>query len=378
MTGSLAVRSLSPAEHLDFVRSRGSVSFLQTPAWAKAKPEWRAESVGWVRDGEVVGAALVLYRQLPRIRRYLAYLPEGPVLDWGTGDLAAWLRPMADHLERQGAFGVRMGPPVVTRRWSAAQVKEGIADPDVRRLDDVAPLERTPVGARVVAQLEELGWRRQGATGGFAVGQPQFNFWIPLAGRTEADVLAGMNQQWRRNIKKAAKEGVEVAASDPGGGGADLKAFHDLYVHTAERDGFTPRPLSYFAAMHDALAAEDPDRIKLWFARHEGDLVAATIAVRVGTHAWYSYGASSTEKRDVRGSNAVQWAMIRDAMAAGAEVYDLRGITDTLDADDPTIGLIQFKVGTGGEVVEYAGEWDLPLRRLLYRAFDAYLRRRAR
>ena len=86
--------------------------------------------------------------------------------------------------------------------------------------------------------------------------------------------------------------------------------------------------------MYDALAAEDPDRIQLWLARHEGDLVAATIAIRVGTHAWYSYGASSTEKRDVRGSNAVQWAMIRHALEAGAHVYDLRGITETLDADD--------------------------------------------
>ena len=62
----------------------------------------------------------------------------------------------------------------------------------------------------------------------------------------------------------------------------------------------------------------------------------------------------------MRGSNAVQWQMIRDALAAGAHVYDLRGITDTLDSDDSHVGLIQFKVGTGGEAVEYAGEWDLP------------------
>ncbi|QBR92921.1 lipid II:glycine glycyltransferase FemX [Nocardioides euryhalodurans] len=373
MTASdLTVRTLTPAEHLDFVRRQASVSFLQTPAWAKAKPEWRAESLGWVRGGEVVGAALVLYRQLPKVKRYLAYLPEGPVIDWDTDDLAGWLAPMAAHLKQQGAFGVRMGPPVITRRWSAAQVKEGIADPEVHRLDQVAPLERSEAGARVVAQLQELGWRPQAVDGGFAAGQPQHNFWIPLAGRTEDDVLKGMNQQWRRNIKKATKVGVEVSA----GTDADLKAFHDLYVHTAERDGFTPRPLAYFQAMYDALAAEEPDRIRVWFARHEGDLVASTIAIRVGTHAWYSYGASSTEKRDVRGSNAVQWAMIRDALAAGADVYDLRGITDTLDSDDPHVGLIQFKVGTGGEAVEYAGEWDLPLNGLLYKAFDTYMRRR--
>jgi lipid II:glycine glycyltransferase (peptidoglycan interpeptide bridge formation enzyme) len=182
-----------------------------------------------------------------------------------------------------------------------------------------------------------------------------------------------MNQLWRRNIRKADKSGVVVSA----GGSADLKAFHDLYAHTAERDQFTPRPLSYFQTMYDALGAEGPGRITLWLAHHEGDLVAATIAVRVGTHAWYSYGASSTDKREVRGSNAVQWAMIRDAIDHGAEVYDLRGITDTLDPDDAHVGLIQFKVGTGGEAVENVGEWDLPLNRVLYRGFELYLTRRA-
>ena len=191
--------------------------------------------------------------------------------------------------------------------------------------------------------------------------------------RTEDDVLAGMNQLWRRNIRKADKAGVVVSP----GAAEDLKAFHDLYVHTAERDHFTPRPLAYFQTMYDALGAEDPGRITLWLAHHEGDLVAATIAVRVGTHAWYSYGASSTDKRDVRGSNAVQWAMIRDAIAQGADVYDLRGITDTLDPDDPHVGLIQFKTGTGGEAVETVGEWDLPLNRALYKGFELYLNRRS-
>ncbi|WP_295660602.1 peptidoglycan bridge formation glycyltransferase FemA/FemB family protein [uncultured Nocardioides sp.] len=371
---SLQLRTGSPAEHLAHLRSRPSASFLQTPAWAQVKPEWRSESVVWEQDGHVVGSALVLYRQLPRLRRYLAYLPEGPVIDWESDDLAAWLTPLAAHLKRKGAFGVRMGPPVVTRRWSAAQVKDGIANDAVRRLDDVPPLERDQTGAAVVSQLHELGWRPQAVEGGFAAGQPQFNFHVPLAGRTEDDVLAAMNQQWRRNIKKAAKEGVEVTR---GAGSADLKAFHDLYVHTAERDGFTPRPLSYFTTMYDALAAEDPDRIVVHLARHGADLVAATVAIRVGAHAWYSYGASSTQKREVRGSNAIQWAMMGDALAAGCEIYDMRGITDTLDADDPHVGLIQFKVGTGGQAVEYAGEWDLPLNRPLYKAFDLYMKRRS-
>jgi vancomycin resistance protein VanK len=319
-----------------------------------------------------VGVALILYRQLPRLKRFLAYLPEGPVIDWTDDDLSTWLEPMAAHVKRQGAFGVRMGPPVITRRWSAAQIKDGIADDSILRLTDVPPLERSREGAAVVSQLHELGWRPQVVEGGFAAGQPQYNFVIPLAGRSEEEILKGMNQLWRRNIKKAAKEGVVVEQ----GTRSDLKAFHDLYVHTAERDHFTPRGLAYFETMYDALSAEAPGRISLWLACHDGDLVASTIGIRVGTHAWYSYGASSTEKRDVRGSNAVQWEMIRDALAGGAEVYDLRGITDTLDASDSHVGLVQFKVGTGGEAVEYVGEWDLPLNKPLYAAFDLYMKKR--
>jgi vancomycin resistance protein VanK len=285
---------------------------------------------------------------------------------------------MAEHLRSQGAFGVRLGPPVVTRRWSAEQVKAGIADAAVHTLTDLAPSARSATGARVVQQLEALGWRRQVAEGGFAAGQPQYTFVVPLVDddgvrRSQDDVLAGMNQLWRRNIRKAEKAGVAVSA----GTREDLKAFHDLYVHTAARDHFTPRPLAYFQTMYDALGAEEPDRITLWLAHHEGDLVSATIGVRVGRHAWYSYGASSSDKREVRGSNAVQWAMICDAIARGADVYDLRGITDTLDTDDPHMGLVQFKVGTGGEAVETAGEWDLPLNRALYRGFELYLNRRS-
>jgi lipid II:glycine glycyltransferase (peptidoglycan interpeptide bridge formation enzyme) len=387
----LTVRTITAEEHLGLIRSMsrpaagtpaGSASFLQTPAWAAVKPEWKAESIGWVSRSatgseNIVGAALVLYRQLPKVKRYLAYLPEGPLVDWDSQDLGRWLDPMAAHLRKQGAFGIRIGPPVVTRRWSAAQIKDGIADDAIGTLTSLPPTERTQVGARVISQLRELGWRAQSVEGGFAAGQPQYNFWIPLVDtdgnpRSEDGVLAGMNQQWRRNIKKAAKQGVEVVRGET----TDLKAFHELYVHTAGRDHFTPRPLSYFETMFAALGAEETDRIRLYLARHEGDLVASTIWIRVGTHAWYSYGASSTEKREVRGSNAIQWQMIRDSLAAGAHVYDLRGITATLDADDDHVGLIQFKVGTGGEAVEYAGEWDLPLNRAIYKAFDLYMKRR--
>ena len=57
-------------------------------------------------DGEaLVGVALVLYRQLPKVTRYLAYLPEGPVIDWATDDLGGVAGP--DGRAPQGPGRVR-------------------------------------------------------------------------------------------------------------------------------------------------------------------------------------------------------------------------------------------------------------------------------
>jgi lipid II:glycine glycyltransferase (peptidoglycan interpeptide bridge formation enzyme) len=374
---AVTVRAISPAEHLAFIAER-QVSFLQTPAWAAVKNEWRGESLGWFDGGgALIGAGLALYRKVPRLQRYLAYLPEGPAIDWAAPEAPAMLDALRRYGAQQRAFAIRMGPPVVSRRWNAATLKSALGDTALRRLDDVPADVSDPLARTVTTQLVDHGWRQVPVEGGFSAGQPRYNFWLPLTDEhggplDQAALLAGMNQLWRRNIRKADKAGVEVRL----GGRTDLADFHRVYVETAYRDHFTPRPLVYFEQMWDALTAEDPGRLRLYLAHHEGDLVAATTMVRVHRHAWYSYGASTTHKRDVRGSNAVQWRMMCDALAGGATVYDMRGITDTVDSDDPHAGLLQFKVGTGGQAVEYLGEWDLVLNRALYTAFTLWMKRR--
>lgn len=377
---SLRVAPISREQHLAVIARRGSASFLQCPSWGAVKAEWRAESLGWFPDrpgpepaGDPVGAALVLYRAVPRLRRSLAYLPEGPLLDWTDPDPDRWLAPLVAHLRRRGAFTVKMGPPVVVRRWRADTVKRAIAAAHgPTRLGDVPADVTEPIGAALAARLAALGWSRSPDTGeGFGDVQPRYVFQLPLAGRSLDDIRAGFNQLWRRNIKKAEQAGVEVVR----GGYDDLPAFHALYRETAQRDRFTPRPLPYFQRMWQAMTAEDPDRLRLYLARHQGRPLAATTMVTVGRHSWYSYGASSGEGRELRPSNAVQWRMIQDAHALGADVYDLRGIGDRLDAGHHLLGLVQFKLGTGGEAVEYVGEWDLPLHRLWHAALQLYLRR---
>ncbi|MFM8894197.1 MAG: lipid II:glycine glycyltransferase FemX [Actinomycetales bacterium] len=367
---ALTVRRIGSEQHLAWIQTRESVSFLQLPQWGRVKQGWRPESLGWFDGSTLVGTALVLFRPVPRVpRRSLAYLPEGPCIDWLQQELPGyrledWLHPMLGYCRQQGAFSVKMGPPVPLRRWQAPTIKGAIADleadPDrgPRRLTDVVADWHSPRGIHLVERLLAHGWTQEPATGaGFGDVQPRFVFQVPLAGRSADEIFAGFNQLWRRNVRKAEANGVQVRL----GSADDLPAFHQVYVETAIRERFTPRSVGYFQRMWEALN-EDQPRLTLWLAEYQGHLAAATLMVQVQGHAWYSYGASTTADRDVRPSNALQWAMLQHAQRAGCQVYDLRGIANTIDPAEHLFGLVQFKVGTGGYAQELAGEFDMTLR----------------
>ncbi|CAM5538251.1 lipid II:glycine glycyltransferase FemX [Streptomyces aurantiogriseus] len=378
------LRTVSAETYRAFLASRtGSASapgFLQCPSWAAVKDGWRAELLGWGPEtgpgaGQLNGVALVLLRQFPGTRKYFAYLPEGPVADWTDPDVDGWLGPLLHHLRTLGVFAVRIGPSPAYRRWDAAALKA--ATGPGQRLSDVLTCEVDPLGAAVAERLRSRGWRRCGEDGEDGDAQPRYVFRVPLAGRSADDLWSGLNQEWRRNIRRAHKSGVQVAV----GSAAELPEFYRLLRITEERDGFRlGRSLAYYERQYAALNAEEPGRMKLYLARHEGEILAAHTMITVGRRVWYQTGASADHRREVRPSNALQWQMMLDAHARGAEVYDMRGIPSTLDPEDRPFGLLRWKLGTGGQAVETLGEWETPLsgtaNHTLYRAFQMYLARR--
>lgn len=352
------------------------MSFLQTPAWGKTKAGWTSQSLGWFVGDELVGAGLMLLRKVPKVEKYLAYLPEGPDLNWDkANDVEQALTALTVFVKNRGVFQIKMGPHTWVRRWHADTLKSAISQEVAKVIGQVPPDEVNESGIALLSQLTKLGWKqRKAEASGFGDYQPRYVFQIDLAGKTEEQIFEGFNQQWRRNIRKAEKEGVTVHQ----GTFTDLEAFHACYLETAKRDHFTPRSLSYFQTMWNAMRQEAPERIALIIASHPDHqgAIAATTMTRVGNHSWYSYGASTTAARDLRPSNAVQWEMLKTAISEGADVYDMRGISDTLDQKNHLFGLIQFKLGTGGYAQEYVGEWDYVLSPIWAKAFDFYMSRR--
>ena len=371
---TLRIARIDKEQHLAYVNSLGSASFLQTPAWGEVKSEWESESLGWFADDQIVGVGLLLLRKIPKLSRWFGYLPEGPLLNWRgpLTEIDEALDLLVAYAKKRGVFLLRIGPLVEKSFWSAQTIKTALASEGIASLRALTPDKEFPQGLEICDRLRSSGWTAPKSEDGFGLGQPQFVYQLSLANKNREDLLAGFNQLWRRNLKRAEKEAVTIEF----GARKDLNIFHNLYLETADRDRFIPRPLGYFQKMWDAMSSEDSERLSLYLARWEGEVVASTIMVRVGSHAWYSYGASSTRGREARGSNAIQWQMMQDALDSGALIYDLRGITSTLDLNDPHAGLLQFKLGVGGGAMEYVGEWDYQISRFWSLLFALLLRLR--
>jgi lipid II:glycine glycyltransferase (peptidoglycan interpeptide bridge formation enzyme) len=373
---SLILKEIDKDTHVEFLNNYQTFSFLQLPCWAEVKSGWKSKSVGWFDERKLVCVGLILIRNIPKTKWSLFYLPEGPVLDPDYAkNVVDWLTPLRDFAKESGAFNLKLGPQVTINTWSASTIKSAISDNIYRQFKDVDPDRVNPFGNEIGTKLRNLGGKQIETDGeGFGDVQPRFVFAIDVQDKSDEELLASFSQEWRRNIKKAEKSEVKVRQASFG----DLENFHTLYKETAKRDKFTPRPLNYFKQMWKSLNENSNNlaEMRLYIAEQENICHAACLWVRVGKHVWYTYGASSTNGRELRPSNAIQWQMMRDARDAGASIYDMRGIAATLNEKSPLFGLLRFKIGTGGKVIQYVGEWDFVLKPLIYKAFRVALARR--
>lgn len=304
---------------------------LQAWEWGEFKSRW-----GWTptrlqwhgATGEVVAAAQLLRRAIPRTPFGIGYVPKGPLFDDQNPALAEQ---------------VLQGIETEARRQRCLFVK---IDPDM------------PAANRALTDM--LGRR------GWVEGEPiQFpNTGVVDVTPDEETLLANMKQKWRYNIRLAERRGVVIQDGSP----ANFPTFYRLYAETATRDGFLIRPEAYYLDLWRDFHARG--LAHLLFATVENEAIAGMVLFRFGTRVWYFYGASSDRHRDAMPNHALQWAAMRWAKSVGATEYDLWGApTDLNDPNDGMAGVWRFKVGFNPEFREQIGAWDFPVNRWAYRLY---------
>jgi len=358
-TTSLTARTLDQTGDHDlwnsFVGGVPEGDVLQAWEWADVKgPEWAPVRVGVFRDGTLIAGAQILKRAL-RIGRLPAlgtfyYAPRGPIMrDWNDqAALEALLAAIAERAKGDRAAFLKIDPAV-----------------RVEREDILSRLKALGFGPPASADAQ-----------GFGGTQPRCVMQLDLTGKSQQDLLAEFKPQTRRNIKLATdKHGVRAVKNVTR---EHLADFDRLMQVTGERDGFRPRPLSYFQTVWDHLVPAG--MAKLFLTIHEGDILSGALCFKINDKAWYVYGASSNDKRNVMPNYAMQWEMIAWAQEEGCSWYDFRGVSPRrrqegedvadLEKNDHLQGLNRFKEGFSPRYVEYLGEFDLVYNSMIYAIYN--------
>jgi lipid II:glycine glycyltransferase (peptidoglycan interpeptide bridge formation enzyme) len=176
----------------------------------------------------------------------------------------------------------------------------------------------------------------------------------------EEMLLTQMKGKCRYNIKLAEKNGVKVRVSSTAAMTADMDTFYDLYETTAKRDRIAIHGREYYESLL-SLRGDGFPEMRLYFAEHDGEALAAIITLFSKREAVYLYGASSNNKRNLMPAYLLQWQAIRDAKQYGAKIYDFYGIPPSDDEKHPMHGLYRFKTGFGGKTIHRIGSIDMPL-----------------
>jgi peptidoglycan pentaglycine glycine transferase (the first glycine) len=331
------------------------VHVLQTREWAEVK-----QNYGWIplpqtwydQDGKLIAAASVLLRRI-RIWPFttpfgVLYVPRGPLLDWKDSDLRERVLGDLEELSRKvGGIFIKIDPEVCLGRGVPGEDDE----------------ELYSQGQAVAASIKRRGWL-------FSQDQIQYRntVWLDLSCDEDA-ILQRMKPKTRYNIRLAERKGVTVRTAKD----HELEKMYQLYSETSVRDGFIIRKADYYlytwrkfiqAGMAEALVAEV-----------EGQIVAGLVLFFTADHAWYLFGMSGSEHRELMPNHLLQWTAITRAKQRGCKEYDMWGAPDNFHESDPMWGVFRFKQGLGGRVIRTIGAWDKPTHAGMYTLYTKILPR---
>ncbi|WP_448006966.1 lipid II:glycine glycyltransferase FemX [Agromyces bauzanensis] len=235
----------------------------------------------------------------------------------------------------------------------------GLAPADIPGLTECIRAER---GAAFATKIEVHQPRDDTLVAAF-----ESNGWLPTRASqyrhavvvetalSEEELLAGMKKRARGEIRVAERNGViagRVELTEE-----NRRRMLDLVRETEERTGAFFRGSGYLERVWSAFSEDD--RGRLYFAWHDGRVVAGAFVARYGRNAWYKDGGSLRDRPQLQASRLLQWEIIRDLAASGIERYDLGHVPPPGEPDAPGQGILTFKSAFARDVLEYMPAFQL-------------------
>ena len=181
----------------------------------------------------------------------------------------------------------------------------------------------------------------------------RYSVYLRLSG-TPDEWLTSMSKKHRYYVRQANKHNIVWAV------GADDTSLstlaHLLAQMVSEKQIDIP---VYSLEQLQLMRQELGDAMTVIVGHHEGQAVSGALVVSQGSRAHYLAAATTQHGRTLSAAYGMMYALRNHLVSTGISVFDLGGIAPH---DRRASGVDHFKLGFGGDTVEYLGEWDAGTR----------------
>ena len=179
--------------------------------------------------------------------------------------------------------------------------------------------------------------------------------------KTEPEILANASQGFRRKLRKAEKNDIEITvdASDE-----SIREFCKLEKKHAERQKYVAFSESFLTKQFEAFRKND--EVLIYTAKKDGEILAQNFMIFYGPEASYHYGVSSELGTKYSAAPLLHMAAMKEARERGCIRYNLWGIVGTDETSHRFYGVSEFKRSFGCEELKYTPAHDLILKPTKY------------
>ena len=180
-------------------------------------------------------------------------------------------------------------------------------------------------------------------------------------GKSEEEILAGASQGFRRKLRKAEKNNIEIVANAEKWA---IEEFCKLEKKHAERQKYVAFSSSFLTKQFEAFAKNN--EVLIYTAKKDGEILAQNFMIFYGAEASYHYGVSSQLGTKYSAAPLLHMAAMREARKRGCKRYNLWGIVGLEEKSHRFYGVSEFKRSFGCEELKYTPAHDMILSPVKY------------
>ena len=175
--------------------------------------------------------------------------------------------------------------------------------------------------------------------------------------KSEAEILAGASQGFRRKLRKAEKAEIEISVDAEE---KSVREFCELEKKHAERQKYVAFSDSFLMKQFEAF--REGGEVLIYTARKDGEILAQNFMIFYGPEASYHYGVSSELGTKYSAAPLLHLKAMEEARRRGCIRYNLWGIVGTDEKSHRFYGVSEFKRSFGCEELKYTPAHDMILK----------------